>query len=134
MSEPLDPPVPPSPPPPTYSAPPPHSGLTSGAPAVRISEWLNAAWALIQPYWLEYVLAILVAHLVVLGAALFCLLPVLLVSGPMMGGILIYLAKGCVGEPSQVADVFKGFRRLADTALLGLVLVLPPLLFSVLIF
>jgi hypothetical protein len=101
---------------------------------VRISEWLNAAWAHIQPYWLEYVLAVLVAHLVILGAELLCLLPVLLVVGPMMGGIFIYLAKRLLGEPAQIGDIFKGFRRFKDTTILGLVLFLPPLLFGALLF
>jgi hypothetical protein len=133
MSEPLDPTVPPIPPPPSY-APPPPPGPPAGSPAVRISEWLNAAWALIQPYWLEYVLAVLVAHLVIIGAELLCLLPVLLVIGPMLGGIFIYLAKRIVGLPVQVSDVFKGFRRFQDTTVLGLVLFLPPLLFSALLF
>jgi hypothetical protein len=130
MSEPIEPPIPPPPP----YIPPPPPGAPPGQPTVRISEWLNAAWALIQPYWLEYVLAVLVAHLVILGATLLCLFPVLLVAGPMMGGILVYLAKRIVGEPAQVADVFKGFRRFTDTALLGLALILPPLLFGALLF
>src|SRR6185369_4383428 len=124
---------PPVPPPPAY-APPPPPGAPPGAPGVRISEWLNHAWTLIQPYWLEYVLAILVAHLVILGSALLCLVPVLLVTGPMMGGILVYLAKRILGMPAQIPDVFKGFRRFADTTILGIALLLPPLLFAVLIF
>jgi hypothetical protein len=114
--------------------PPPSGGPPSGEPAVRISEWLNAAWAVIQPYWLEYVLAILVAHLVILGAELLCVLPVLLVAGPMMGGIFIYLAKRMLGLPAQIPDVFKGFRRFADTLILGLVLILPPLVLVPMIF
>jgi hypothetical protein len=131
MSEPLEPPVPPPPPPylpPTPPGPPP------GEPTIRISEWLNQAWALIQPYWLEYVLAVLVAHLVILGAELLCILPILLVAGPMMGGVFIYLAKRLFGLPVQVSDVFKGFRRFADTCILGLALILPPLVFVPLIF
>jgi uncharacterized membrane protein len=133
MSEPYDPSVPPVPPPSAY-APPPPPGTPPGAPGVRISEWLNHAWTLIQPYWLEYVLAILVAHLVILGSALLCLVPVLLVTGPMMGGILVYLAKRILGMPAQIPDIFKGFRRFADTTILGIALLLPPLLFAVLIF
>lgn len=133
MSEPYDPSVPPIPPPPGYAPPPPPSP-PPGAPGVRISDWLNQAWALIQPYWLEYVLAILVAHLVMIGAALLCVFPVLLVAGPMTGGILVYLAKRVLGQPAQIPDVFKGFRRFVDTTILGIALILPPLLFAVLIF
>ncbi len=121
----------PLPRPPTRRRPP---GPPPGQPAIRISEWLNAAWAVIQPYWLEYVLAILVAHLVILGAEILCVLPVLLVAGPMMGGIFIYLAKRMLGLPAQIPDVFKGFRRFADTLILGLVLILPPLVLVPMIF
>jgi hypothetical protein len=127
MSEPLDPPVPYRPPPPPGPPPP-------GPPTIRISEWLNQAWALIQPYWLEYVLAVLVAHLVILAAEMMCVLPVLLVAGPMMGGIFVYVAKRMFGMPAQIPDIFKGFRRFADTFILGLALILPPLVFVPLIF
>lgn len=132
MSEPLDPPVPPLPPP--YVPPLPPGPPSPGEPTIRISEWLNQAWELIKPYWLEYVLAVLVAHLVILGAELMCVLPVLLVAGPMMGGIFVYVAKRMFGMPAQIPDVFKGFRRFADTFILGLALILPPLVFVPLIF
>lgn len=132
MSEPLDPPVPPLPPP--YVPPLPPGPPPPGEPTIRISEWLNQAWELIKPYWLEYVLAVLVAHLVILGAELMCVLPVLLVAGPMMGGIFVYVAKRMFGMPAQIPDVFKGFRRFADTFILGLALILPPLVFVPLIF
>jgi hypothetical protein len=133
MSEPYDPSVPPTPPPPPY-APPPPPGTPPGPPTVRISDWLNQAWAIIQPYWLEYVLAILVAHLVIIGAEILCILPILIVGGPMMGGVFVYLAKRMLGLPVQISDVFKGFRRFVDTFILGLALILPPLVFVPLIF
>jgi hypothetical protein len=132
MSEPLDPPV--QPPPPPYVPPPPPGAPPPGPPTIRISEWLNQAWELIKPYWIEYVLAVLVAHVVILGAELLCVLPVLLVAGPMMGGIFVYVAKRMFGMPAQIPDVFKGFRRFADTFILGLALILPPLVFVPLIF
>jgi len=131
MSEPLDPAAPP--PPPSY-APPPPPGTPPGYPTVRISEWLNQAWTIIQPYWLEYVLAILVAHLVIIGAEILCILPILIVAGPMMGGVFIYLAKRMLGLPVQISDIFKGFRRFVDTFILGLALILPPLVFVPLMF
>lgn len=128
MSEPYDPSVPTPYQPPVPPGPPP------GQPTIRISEWLHQAWALIQPYWMEYVLALLLAHLVILGAELLCILPILVVAGPMMGGVFIYLAKRVFGMPVQVSDVFKGFRRFGDTFLLGLVLILPPMVLVPLIF
>lgn len=130
MSEPFDPTAPP--PPPSYMPPPP--GPPVGPPTVRISEWLSEAWAIIQPYWLEYVLAVLVAHLVILGAEILCVLPILIVAGPMMGGVFVYLAKRMLGLPVQLSDIFKGFRRFVDTFILGLALILPPLVFVPLMF
>src|SRR5262249_12485864 len=91
-------------------------------------------WAIIQPYWLEYVLAILVAHLVIIAAEIACILPVLLVGGPMLGGVFVYLAKRMLGMPAQISDVFKGFRRFVDTLILGLALILPPLVLVPLMF
>ncbi|MFY9824847.1 MAG: hypothetical protein WAM82_25940 [Thermoanaerobaculia bacterium] len=133
MSEPSEPPVPPSPLPPAY-APAPPSGPPPGTATVRISDWFNQAWALIKPYWLEYVLAILLAHLVIFVSELLCFLPILLVIGPMMGGIFIYLAKRIVGVPAQVPDIFKGFQRFKDTTILGLALFLVPLIFTAILF
>jgi hypothetical protein len=135
MSEPLLPPPPPSdpvppPPPPPPTAPP---GPPPGRPAVRIADWYNEAWRVLQPIWVEVLLAVLVVHLVTGAAALLCVLPMFFMVGPLMAGIHIYLAKRLVGLPAEVGDVFKGFRCFLDTLLLGVLIVLPPLLVALLL-
>ncbi len=125
MSEPL---VPPIPPPPAVYPPPLPPGPPPGGPTVRIGDWLNEAWAILQPNWVEYILAVLVFELVVFVGIFACLLPGIILAGPMLGGLHIYLAKRLLGLPAEVGDVFKGFRRFWDTFLLGLALALPPIL------
>lgn len=131
MSEPSEPPVPPSFP--SAYVPPPPSGPYSGTATVRIGEWFNEAWNIVKPYWLEYVLAILVFEIVTAAASALCFLPVLLVVGPMLGGVQIYLAKRMLGMPAQVSDIFKGFRRFKDTTILGLAIFSLPIIFAVIL-
>jgi len=126
-----EPPVPPIPPPPPAYLPPP-SGSPPGAATVRVGDWLNEAWRIIQQNWLEYVLAVLVAELVILAGIFACLLPGILLAGPMLGGVHIYLAKRLLGLPAEVGDVFKGFRRFGATLVLGVTLALPPFLMAAL--
>jgi hypothetical protein len=94
----------------------------------RIGDWLNEAWRILQASWLEDILAVLVFHLVVVVGIFACLLPGIILAGPMLGGVHIYLAKRLLGMPAEVGDVFKGFRRFGATFLLGLILALPPIL------
>jgi uncharacterized membrane protein len=96
-------------------------------PQVRIGDWFNEAWKLIQPVWLEYVLAIVVYALVMTLAGL-CLIPLLIVGGPLTGGLYVYLAKRLLGQPAQVGDIFKGFRRFGDSTVLFLAVALFPVL------
>lgn len=121
MTEPPVPPLPPSSyPPPT--APPPADAT------IRIGDWLSGAWTVLQPFWLEAVLAVWVVALVLIGGFLLCILPELVLLGPMLAGLYIYFAKRLLGLPATIGDVFKGFRRFGDTFLVGLVLTLPPFL------
>jgi hypothetical protein len=94
----------------------------------RLGDWLNEAWMILQLNWLQDIVAILVFHLVVVLGIFACLLPGIILAGPMLGGVHIYLAKRLLGMPAEVGDVFKGFRRFVDTFLLGLALALPPIL------
>jgi len=126
MTEPTNP-TPPPPPSgmPTGVVPPPPSG-----PQVRIGEWFNEAWKIIQPVWLEFVLAVLVYELV-LGIAYFlCLVPAIILVGPLTGGLFVYCAKRLLKMPVEVGDIFKGFRRFGDTLVLSLVLFLIPIIFA----
>jgi hypothetical protein len=125
MSEPLLP--PPPVPPPAPPVPPP------GGPPVRIADWYNEAWRILQPVWVEVLLAGLLVQMVVVAATLACFLPAFVVAGPLIAGLHIYLGKRAVGLPAEVTDVFKGFRRFLDTFLLGAVIALPPLVVLVLV-
>ncbi|HEV7516936.1 MAG TPA: hypothetical protein VGR07_11605, partial [Thermoanaerobaculia bacterium] len=124
-----EPPVPPIPPPPSYLPPP--SAPLPASPAVRIGDWLQEAWRILQPVWLESVAAILVMILVmVLGYAL-CVLPALVIMGPLIAGANIYFAKRLLGLPAALGDIFMGFRRFADTFLVGLVIYLVPAVINI---
>jgi hypothetical protein len=71
-----------------------------------------------------------VVLLVRLLGTVLCLLPGLVIAGPLLAGIQIYLGKRLLGLPATLDDVFKGFRRFKDTLLVGLVLYLVPFLIS----
>lgn len=123
MTEPPVPPLPPSPYPP--AAPPPATAT------VRIGDWLSGAWTVLQPFWLEAVLAIWVVILARLAGILLCILPGLIIIGPLIGGVHIYFGKRLLGLPAEVGDIRKGFRRFGDTFLVGLVIYLVPFLINV---
>jgi len=108
--------------------PPPSPPSGSGSPKVDVGGWYNQAWQVIQPVWLEYVLAVLLWHVVLWVASLLCFLPALIVIGPLTGGLLVYAAKRLLGMPVEVGDVFKGFRRFGDTLILSLVLFVVPMI------
>lgn len=133
------PPPPPSnvPPPPSYPPPPAPSysgGGGGGAPRVRIGEWFQESWAVVQPVWLECLLAGLVYSLVVAVATIACLLPGLIIAGPMIAGMFVYMAKRLLGQPAEIGDIFKGFRRFGPTATLGVIYVLIPMLVGAILF
>jgi len=100
------------------------------SPTLRIGDWLSEAWRILQPFWLESVIAVLVAGLTVAVGYVLCLLPGLVIIGPMLAGVQIYFAKRLLGLPAEIGDVFKGFRRFLDTFLVGLVLYLVPMLIN----
>jgi hypothetical protein len=79
---------------------------------------------------LESAIAVLVAGLVVFFGYVLCILPGLVIIGPMLAGIQIYFAKRLLGLPAELGDVFKGFRRFVDTFLIGVVLFLVPALIN----
>jgi uncharacterized membrane protein len=123
-----EPPVPPIPPSPSYLSPP--ASPLPASPAVRIGDWLQEAWRILQPVWLESVGTILVMGLVLLVGYALCFLPGLVIVGPLIAGANIYFAKRLLGLPAALDDVFKGFRRFGDTFLVGLVLYLVPMLIN----
>lgn len=128
MSEADTPTPPPEAPPPAPPGPPPAppSGPSAGSPTVRIGEWFNEAWEIIKPHWLEYVVAYLVAQLVLMVGYVLCVLPGLLLAGPILGGFFIYAAKRLVKVDAEVPDVFKGLSRFVDLTLIGVIVFLLP--------
>lgn len=127
MSEPSIPPPPP-PPPPAGSPP------TTGGQQIAITEWLNSSWAIVKPAWLEYVLAILVFELVLFVAALACYVPALVIAGPMIGGLYVYTAKRACGRQAQISDLFLGFRKFSDAAILYAAIALIPAIVTLIAF
>lgn len=128
---------PPSSPPPTPPpGDPPSGGPPSGgdggpkaAPRVDVAAWFQGAWQAIQPVWIEVILAVLVTQVVLLIAYALCVLPGLLLMGPVTAGLFIYLGKLVVGERPAFDDLTKGLSRFVDTTILALVLFLVPALF-----
>lgn len=106
MSEPRDfPDLPPLPATePTGPVPPglPPIGPSAGPPTLDIGRYLRDAWAVIQPAWVEIWLTLLVLNVaVVLGFAL-CVVPGLLIMGPLWGGALLHMAKRMLGRPRSL--------------------------------
>jgi len=101
---------------------------------VDVGDWFRRSWALISPYWLDFVLVFLVFQMVLVVGYLLCLVPALLVIGPLTGGAFVYIGKRVVGQPAEIGDIFKGFRKFGDTLLLAVVLFLIPLAFLAIMF
>lgn len=102
--------------------PPPDAG-----PRVRIGEWFSEAWNLVKPVWVEYVVVILVFQVLVAVGFLLCVVPGLLLVGPLLGGVFVYCGKRAVGEAADVNDLFHGFKKFGSTVALGLILFLIPM-------
>ncbi|HTQ80022.1 MAG TPA: hypothetical protein VMM92_08500 [Thermoanaerobaculia bacterium] len=105
-------------------------GPPAATPTIRISDWLSNGWQVLQPFWVQAVLTLWVMFLARLLGTLLCLLPGLVIAGPLIAGVQIHLAKRLLGLPASLDDLFLGFRRFADTFLIGLVLYLVPVLIS----
>lgn len=96
--------------------------------------WLQESWAVVQPVWLEVILAFLVVQLVLAVGFALCILPGLLLIGPLTGGLFVYMARQMHGLPTKIGDVFSGMSRFADTTILALVLFLVPAVFAGIMF
>ena len=115
---------PPPPPPSGGYMPPPSGGSNApgGGGGIRIGEWFNEMLALVKPQWVDFWLAFLVAGLTLSASVLCLVIPLFFIMGPILGGLHIFVAKKMMGMPTEIGDVFKGFRRFADTCILGLVI------------
>lgn len=94
-----------------------------------VAAWFQDAWKAIQPVWIEVILAVLATQIVLGIAYALCVLPGLLLMGPVTAGLFIYLGKLMVGERPTFEDLSKGLSRFVDTTILALVLFLVPAIF-----
>lgn len=95
--------------------------------------WLKEGWRILESNWLEVFLAFLLVHVVTGIAFALCFLPGLLIIGPAIGGLFVYLGKRMLGMPAELGDVPKGTQRYLDTTLVALALLLLPLILLALI-
>lgn len=97
-------------------------------PVVDIGGWFRRSWEVVKPVWLECALAILLFQITLILSALACYVPLLFVVGPMQGGLYVYMAKRIFGLPTQVSDIYQGFRRFMETFVLSIAIWLIPLI------
>lgn len=90
--------------------------------------WLKEGWRVFESNMLEVFLAFLLVHLALGFAFALCFLPGLLIVGPAIGGLYVYLAKRSLGLPTSLEDVLKGRQRYLDTTLVAMALLLVPLI------
>lgn len=138
--------APPGPPPSSPPPTPPPGGPSSGgppsggdggpkaAPTVDVAAWFQQSWEAIQPVWIEVILAVLVTQVVLVVAYALCVVPGLLLMGPVTAGLFVYLGKLVVGERPAFDDLTRGLSRFVDTTILALVLFLVPALFLGILF
>ncbi|MGK2860159.1 MAG: hypothetical protein ACSLFQ_23430, partial [Thermoanaerobaculia bacterium] len=106
----------------------------SGGGGVRIGDWFNEAFDRVKPAWVEYFIAGLVVLICMAVSAVLCYIPYFIVGGPLIAGLFVFVAKKILGMPTEVGDVFKGFRKFTETMLLWLVIVGPPLVIMILFY
>lgn len=78
-------------------------------------DYLREGWRAVRPSWLSALAVFWVWALLTNAAALACYLPVLVVGGPLTGGLYLFFAKLLMGRDAGVGDLFLGFRRFGST-------------------
>jgi hypothetical protein len=84
-------------------------------------DYLRAGWRAVRPAWGRVLLVFLVWALLTNAAALACFLPLLVVGGPLTGGLYLFLARLLNGKAAEIGDLFLGFRRFVPTTIVYLV-------------
>lgn len=74
-----------------------------------------------RPAWGTTVVVVLVWAILTNIAATLCFVPLLVVGGPLTGGLYLFFAKRLLGLGGDVGDLFLGFRRFGPTAVVYLV-------------
>lgn len=80
-----------------------------------LRQYLTTGWRAVRPAWGSTLLVFLVWALLTNAAALACFVPVLVVGGPLTGGLYLFCAKLLNGRAGEVGDLFQGFRRFVPT-------------------
>jgi hypothetical protein len=81
---------------------------------------LRQAWTVVRPIWPRALLAIAIWAVLTNAASLECLVPLLLVGGPLTGGLYVFFAKRLLGLEPDLGDLFVGFRRFGPTSIVYL--------------
>jgi hypothetical protein len=82
--------------------------------------YLKEGWQVVRPAWGATVLLVLVWAILTNIAATLCFLPLLIVGGPLTGGLYLVFAKRLLGLGGDVGDLFLGFRRFGPTTIVYL--------------
>jgi hypothetical protein len=94
----------------------PVSAAVNDSLAVRSArDYLREGWRAVRPSWLSALLVFWVWALLTNAAALACYVPLLVVGGPLTGGLYLFFAKLLLGRAAGVGDLFLGFRRFGST-------------------
>jgi len=84
-------------------------------------EYLREGWRTVRPVWPRALLVIVLWAVLTNVASLACFVPLLVVGGPLTGGLYVFFAKRLVGLEATVGDLFLGFRRFGPTAIVYVV-------------
>ncbi len=106
----------------------------SPSPKIQIGDWFNEAWKAFQEHWLEAFLISLVYYIATIFLGAFCILPLVILGGPLLGGLYIHAAKALKKQPIDFNDLFKGFRKFKDLLLVYLTIFGIPTLVGMIFF
>lgn len=112
--------------------PPPPPGAAPGGATVRIGDWVNEAIDRLKPAWTDYVVVGLAFFVVILVAFALFVIPGIIIAGPVMGGLYVYVAKKVLGMDAAVGDLFSGFKKFTDLILLWIIIGLPAVVVMIL--
>jgi len=83
--------------------------------------YLREGWGVVRTAWGPTLIVFLVWALLTNVAAMLCFLPLLVVGGPLTGGLYLFCAKRLFGLGGDVGDLFLGFRRFGSTTVVYIV-------------
>lgn len=90
-------------------------------PTQHARAYLVEGWRVVRTALGATVAVVLVWAILTNIAATLCFLPLLVVGGPLTGGLYVFFAKRLLGLGGDIGDLFLGFRRFAPTTVVYLV-------------